>query len=116
MTGDAYRRSAELAGVVGPYDGYARNAEPHKRVMRKHAAANDDAPNAPTTRARCCGRPPQRGDGVIKERRGERIPQRAGLGVGPDRLPDRPTRWSQLTGDWLGSPSSATCTATAGRT
>jgi ribonucleoside-diphosphate reductase alpha chain len=42
MTGVAYRRSAELAGVVGPYDGYARNAEPHKRVMRKHAAANDN--------------------------------------------------------------------------
>jgi ribonucleoside-diphosphate reductase alpha chain len=42
MTGTAYRRSAELAGVVGPYDGYARNAEPHRRVMRKHAAANDE--------------------------------------------------------------------------
>ncbi|GAA0911540.1 vitamin B12-dependent ribonucleotide reductase [Nonomuraea longicatena] len=42
MTGVSYRRSAELAGVVGAYDGYARNAEPHKRVMRKHAAANDD--------------------------------------------------------------------------
>ncbi|MFI7637616.1 vitamin B12-dependent ribonucleotide reductase [Nonomuraea sp. NPDC049400] len=42
MTGVSYRRSAELAGVVGPYDGYARNAEPHKRVMRKHAAANDN--------------------------------------------------------------------------
>ncbi len=41
MTGVAYKRSAELAGVVGPYDGYARNAEPHQRVMRKHAAAND---------------------------------------------------------------------------
>ncbi|MEH1058254.1 vitamin B12-dependent ribonucleotide reductase [Micromonospora sp. CPCC 206171] len=41
MTGTAYRRSAELAGIVGPYEGYARNAEPHKRVMRKHAAAND---------------------------------------------------------------------------
>ena len=42
MTGAAYKRSAELAGVVGPYDGYARNAESHQRVMRKHAAANDD--------------------------------------------------------------------------
>lgn len=42
MTGTAYRRSAELAGVVGPYDGYARNADAHQRVMRKHAAANDD--------------------------------------------------------------------------
>jgi ribonucleoside-diphosphate reductase alpha chain len=41
MTATAYRRSAELAGVVGAYDGYARNANPHKRVMRKHAAAND---------------------------------------------------------------------------
>jgi ribonucleoside-diphosphate reductase alpha chain len=41
MTGTAYARSAELAGIVGPYDGYARNAEAHKRVMRKHAAAND---------------------------------------------------------------------------
>ncbi len=41
MTGTAYRRSAELAGVVGAYDGYARNATAHKRVMRKHAAAND---------------------------------------------------------------------------
>ncbi|MBB2748618.1 UNVERIFIED_ORG: ribonucleoside-diphosphate reductase alpha chain [Microbispora rosea subsp. rosea] len=42
MTAVSYRRSAELAGIVGPYDGYQRNAEPHKRVMRKHAAANDD--------------------------------------------------------------------------
>ncbi|TCB96287.1 vitamin B12-dependent ribonucleotide reductase [Micromonospora zingiberis] len=42
MNGTAYRRSAELAGIVGAYDGYARNAEPHKRVMRKHAAANDE--------------------------------------------------------------------------
>jgi ribonucleoside-diphosphate reductase alpha chain len=43
MTGTAYKRSAELAGVVGPYDGYARNADAHKRVMRKHAAANDSS-------------------------------------------------------------------------
>ncbi|WP_020671661.1 vitamin B12-dependent ribonucleotide reductase [Amycolatopsis nigrescens] len=42
MTGVSYRRSAELAGVVGAYEGYARNAEPHQRVMRKHAAANDE--------------------------------------------------------------------------
>ncbi|WP_018686220.1 vitamin B12-dependent ribonucleotide reductase [Actinokineospora enzanensis] len=41
MTGTAYRRSAELAGVVGAFDGYARNADAHQRVMRKHAAAND---------------------------------------------------------------------------
>ncbi|RYP86871.1 vitamin B12-dependent ribonucleotide reductase [Nocardioides guangzhouensis] len=41
MTGTSYARSAELAGVVGPYAGYQRNAEAHKRVMRKHQAAND---------------------------------------------------------------------------
>ena len=43
MTGASYRRSAELAGVVGPYEGYARNTTAHARVMRKHAAANDTA-------------------------------------------------------------------------
>jgi ribonucleoside-diphosphate reductase alpha chain len=42
MTGTAYRRSAELAAVVGAYDGYARNATAHKRVMAKHAAASAD--------------------------------------------------------------------------
>ncbi|HEX6329625.1 MAG TPA: vitamin B12-dependent ribonucleotide reductase [Jiangellaceae bacterium] len=41
MTAAAYKRSAELAGIVGPYDGFARNAKAHARVMRKHAAAND---------------------------------------------------------------------------
>ncbi|MET9021388.1 vitamin B12-dependent ribonucleotide reductase [Actinopolymorpha sp. NPDC004070] len=41
MTGTAYKRSAELAGIVGPYAGYARNSVPHQRVIRKHAAAND---------------------------------------------------------------------------
>jgi ribonucleoside-diphosphate reductase alpha chain len=39
MNAAAYKRSAELAGVVGPYEGYERNATPHKRVMRMHADA-----------------------------------------------------------------------------
>jgi ribonucleotide reductase alpha subunit len=39
MTGTAYRQSTELAAVVGPYDGYERNAPAHKRVMHKHADA-----------------------------------------------------------------------------
>ncbi len=42
MTATAYRRSAEVAGVVGPYAGYARNAEAHQRVMRQHAEASGD--------------------------------------------------------------------------
>ncbi|QYN33019.1 vitamin B12-dependent ribonucleotide reductase [Pseudonocardia sp. DSM 110487] len=49
MTGAAYKRSAELAGVVGPYEGYARNADAHQRVMRKHAAANDDVRTLPAS-------------------------------------------------------------------
>lgn len=40
LTGASYKRSAELAGVVGPYAGYARNAEAHKRVMAQHRDAN----------------------------------------------------------------------------
>jgi ribonucleoside-diphosphate reductase alpha chain len=46
MTGTAYKRSAELAGIVGPYEGYARNADGHKRVMRKHQAASEAAVSA----------------------------------------------------------------------
>ena len=42
LTGASYKRSAELAGIVGPYNGYARNASAHKRVMRKHQSANDE--------------------------------------------------------------------------
>ena len=41
MTGTSYKRSAEISAIVGPYVGYARNADAHKRVIRKHAAAND---------------------------------------------------------------------------
>jgi len=43
MTGTAYKRSAELAGIVGAYEGYARNEQGHKRVMRKHQAASEAA-------------------------------------------------------------------------
>jgi ribonucleoside-diphosphate reductase alpha chain len=39
MTGTAYRRSAEIAGVVGAYDGYKANEDSHKSVMRKHRDA-----------------------------------------------------------------------------
>ncbi|WP_326687568.1 MULTISPECIES: vitamin B12-dependent ribonucleotide reductase [unclassified Streptomyces] len=46
MTGTSYKRSAELAAVVGPYEGYARNADAHKRVMKQHGDANDSAPRA----------------------------------------------------------------------
>ena len=48
MSGITYKRSAELAGIVGPYDGFARNASAHARVMRKHAAASSAAKSMTT--------------------------------------------------------------------
>ncbi len=48
MSGITYKRSAELAGIVGPYDGFARNAAPHARVMRKHASASISAKSQTT--------------------------------------------------------------------
>ncbi|MBP6148277.1 MAG: vitamin B12-dependent ribonucleotide reductase [Candidatus Planktophila sp.] len=48
MTGITYKRSAELAGIVGPYEGFAPNATAHARVMRKHAAASSAAQHQTT--------------------------------------------------------------------
>ncbi|MEA2478081.1 MAG: ribonucleoside-diphosphate reductase alpha chain [Thermoleophilaceae bacterium] len=39
MTGRAYRKSAEVAAAMGPYEHYEKNRDPHNRVMRKHRAA-----------------------------------------------------------------------------
>jgi ribonucleoside-diphosphate reductase alpha chain len=48
LTGVSYRRSAELAQVVGSYQGYARNATAHLKVMRKHQNATDSAKSVST--------------------------------------------------------------------
>jgi ribonucleoside-diphosphate reductase alpha chain len=48
LTGVSYRRGAELAGIVGPYAGYARNAAAHTRVMQKHANASASARSVTT--------------------------------------------------------------------
>ena len=42
MTGQAYTTSARIAEVMGPFDGYAPNADAMLRVMRKHRAAADE--------------------------------------------------------------------------
>ena len=42
MTGRGYRKSAEVAAAMGPYDGYAENREPHNAVMRMHRDATAD--------------------------------------------------------------------------
>ena len=39
MTGRAYRKSAEVADAIGPYDEYGKNREAHNGVMRMHQAA-----------------------------------------------------------------------------
>ncbi|MBA3300584.1 MAG: ribonucleoside-diphosphate reductase [Thermoleophilaceae bacterium] len=50
MTGRAYRKSAEIAEAMGPYERYPENAEAHNGVMRKHrdaahAVADQGAPD-----------------------------------------------------------------------
>ncbi len=42
MTGRGYRKSAEIAAAVGPYEEYAKNREPHNAVMRMHRDAARD--------------------------------------------------------------------------
>jgi ribonucleoside-diphosphate reductase alpha chain len=66
MTGTSYRRSAELAAIVGPYAGYARNADAHKRVMRKHQAANDALRTVGSLDSDVQKRATKAWDGVIK--------------------------------------------------
>jgi ribonucleoside-diphosphate reductase alpha chain len=41
MTGRAYRRSAEIASVLGPYERYGENREAHNEVMGMHREAVD---------------------------------------------------------------------------
>ena len=46
LHGEANRTSAELAGVVGPFDCYAENEKPMLQVMRKHREAADNINDA----------------------------------------------------------------------
>jgi ribonucleoside-diphosphate reductase alpha chain len=46
MTGVAYRTSAEMAGILGPFARYNENKEHMLRVMRNHRAAAYDATEA----------------------------------------------------------------------
>jgi ribonucleoside-diphosphate reductase alpha chain len=45
MTGRAYRRSAEAAGALGPYEHYMENREAHNGVMRMHRDAAHAIPD-----------------------------------------------------------------------
>ena len=89
MTGRAYRKSAEVAAAMGPYDRYELNREPHNHVMRKHRDAAlgsvGGAGRGPPARVGA----PLMGRGR-RARRGARLPQRAGHGArahGDDLVP-----------------------------
>ncbi len=85
MTGTSYKRSAELAGIVGPYDGFERNKDAHTRVMRKHAAANDAIRTVHEIDKDVQKHATAGVGGRAEDRREERLAQRAGLGAGADR-------------------------------
>jgi ribonucleoside-diphosphate reductase alpha chain len=46
MTGRAYRRSAEVAAALGPYERYQENRDAHNHVMRMHRDASRAIPDA----------------------------------------------------------------------
>ncbi len=46
MTGRGYRKSAEVAAAMGPYEGYPENREPHNAVMRMHRDAGREIDDA----------------------------------------------------------------------
>ena len=78
MTGRAYRKSAEIAGRMGPFAGYQPNAAAMLGVIAKHRASVGQH-REPRLRAE---RPPERRPPVLGRRaqpgRGGRLPQRAG--------------------------------------
>ena len=43
LTGEAYKASAEMAGIVGPFPKYKENAENMLRVMNNHRKAAYDS-------------------------------------------------------------------------
>ena len=78
MTGRAYRRSAEVAAALGPYERYEENREAHNNVMRMHRDASYVIPEEGSADERAA-----RGGAALlgrgrRARRAPRLPQRAG--------------------------------------
>ena len=78
MTASAYKMSAELAEVVGPYDGYAKNAAPHNRVMRMHADASADVEPVASFDQAILDLANKTWQECLTPGRGQRLPQRPG--------------------------------------
>ena len=78
MTGRAYRKSAEIAGRMGPFAGYQPNAGAMIGVMSMHRAAVGNIENTDVVPKDLLGRSPQGLGRGAEPRRGARLPQRAG--------------------------------------
>ena len=99
MTGVSYATSAEMAGELGPFPGYAKNrdahaarhAQPSPRRLRRSAPATKSSPSPPVPldHAACAdrgaeSRPRQARLGQrARARRGTRLPQRAVTVIAP---------------------------------
>ena len=78
MTGRAYRKSAEIAGRMGPFAGYRPNAGAMIGVMSMHRAAVGNIENSDVVPKDLLGARPQGLGRGAEPRRGARLPQRAG--------------------------------------
>jgi ribonucleoside-diphosphate reductase alpha chain len=88
MTGHAYRTSAELAKVQGPFDGLRRRPRGHPAGHRQ-ARRGGRGTSTPTSHRRTSSRPPAVVDRRARARHRARHPQRAGQRARADRLPRR---------------------------
>ena len=91
MTGRAYRRSAEIAAAMGPYERYAENREPHNDVMRMHRDASYAIPDAACADGELLAAARRSWDEAVELGERVRLPQRAGDGARAHRddlLPD----------------------------
>ena len=84
MTGRGYRKSAEVAAAIGPYEAYEQNREPHNAVMRMHRDASYEIDDTGVKGELLDAAAAQLGRGG-RARRRARLPQRAGDGAGSDR-------------------------------
>ena len=78
MTGRAYRKSAEVAKRMGPYEGYQRNAAAMIGVIAKHRAAVGNIEHSGSVPSDLPVREPAGVGRGARRRRGQRLPQRAG--------------------------------------
>ncbi len=83
MHGQAYLTSAEHAGNVGPFDGFALNREPMLRVMEMHRDAVEGID--PTAPADLVERSSEGLGRMPRPRAADRLPEQPGDGPGPDR-------------------------------